>query len=177
MATPIRAAVLLALLSTAAITPSSAADSPDITGLGGDPPTVEVTLKQRKFDPSELTVDPGTTIRFTNLDDGICHTVTRGDVTGACSSATGSTDEEDFDFRLPGRNDSVSIRFTLPGNMTISCKPHPGMNMTLQVAAEPVTPAPPGKVPSLEAAAVLATTAVAMLGFVMRRARFRRKGR
>ena len=83
------------------------------------------------FLPGVLTVDPGTTVRFTNNDE-LAHVVV----------GTGWGSREDV---APGA--AVAHRFEQPGTYAYSCYLHPGMNGAIVVgeSAAPVsTPAAPG---------------------------------
>jgi plastocyanin len=83
-----------------------------------DEPDVDVIIQGFAFNPAQLTVAVGDTIRWMNLDDGVSHTVTADDGTFA-GSVTGSR----------------SFRFTAtdPGVYDYSCTIHPEMRATLIV--------------------------------------------
>jgi plastocyanin len=92
-------------------------------GVPGQMPNVAAEAKSVKitdtaFDPKELTVTPGTTVRWTNNDNHV-HTVT---------SSKGDWDSGDIQV---GRD--FSATFTKPGTFEYYCKHHPDMKGTIVV--------------------------------------------
>ena len=76
------------------------------------------------YDPSELTVAAGTTVLFVN-DDSVAHTVTQG--TDGTADEGAAFDEE------VGPGESVEITFDEAGDISITCRFHPAMNMVVTV--------------------------------------------
>ena len=83
--------------------------------------TVEIKLFD--FQPPELNVSAGTTVKWTNQDD-ILHTVTSGE-----------RDSPDgvFDGQLEGKGTSFSTTFDSPGTYPYHCTRHPGMDAVVVV--------------------------------------------
>jgi plastocyanin len=78
----------------------------------GPPPAVEVTIDNFTFAPAEITIAPGTTVRWVNHDD-IPHTVVEAGK--ACKSKVLDTD------------DSFSMTFSSSGSFAYFCSLHPHM--------------------------------------------------
>lgn len=78
-----------------------------------------VTMVNRSFSPSTLTVAKGTTVTWTN-SDSLDHTVT-GDTSGGPTSGTLST------------GGTYSFTFNTAGTFTYHCAPHPDMTGTVTV--------------------------------------------
>ena len=85
---------------------------------------VRVRLESSSFDPSELTVEAGTTVLFLNADS-YAHTVTEG--TG------GQAAEDPIVDREVAENRTVRVTFEEAGTYDITCKLHPSMQMTITV--------------------------------------------
>jgi plastocyanin len=83
-----------------------------------------VRLSQFAFDPEELTISVGTTVRFVNADSA-AHTVTEG---------TDGTAVEDpiIDEEL-AQGGATSYTFDEAGTYDITCKIHPSMQLTVTV--------------------------------------------
>lgn len=79
------------------------------------------------YDPLTVTVEVGTTIRWTN-DDSIAHTVTSGAVSGTSGVPDGRFDSG---FMNPG--DTFTFTFQEPGEYNYYCIPHPWMQGTVIV--------------------------------------------
>lgn len=73
------------------------------------------------YDPLELTVKVGTTVRWTN-QDAIAHTVTSGASDGAKGDPNGT-----FDSGFLNEGDSWTFTFTEVGEFPYFCTPHPWM--------------------------------------------------
>ena len=73
------------------------------------------------YDPLELTVEVGTTVRWTNLD-GIAHTVTSGTSDGSAGNADGL-----FDSGFLNAGETFSYTFEAVGEFDYFCTPHPWM--------------------------------------------------
>ena len=84
-----------------------------------------VEMVRNCFLPGVLTVDPGTTVRFTNTDE-IAHAV--------IGTGWGSGDTV-----APGKE--VEHRFERPGTFAYSCYLHPGMNGAIVVGPSAATAA------------------------------------
>jgi nitrite reductase (NO-forming) len=79
------------------------------------------------FDPIDLTVPVGTTVRWTNLDS-VAHTVTSGTSDGSTGTPDGIFDSPFLDL-----GDTFTFTFTEPGTYPYYCKPHPWMKGTVTV--------------------------------------------
>jgi plastocyanin len=75
-------------------------------------PTVEVTVRGNRFDPAELTVPAGTTVRWVNREARTSHSVIW----------QGGAESERF---FPGEH--YERRFERPGRYPYGCGPHPEM--------------------------------------------------
>ena len=75
----------------------------------------------RAYDPLTLTIEAGTTVRWTN-DDTIAHTVTSGTSDGSVGTADGAFDSG---FINPG--ETWEYTFDDPGEYDYFCTPHPWM--------------------------------------------------
>ncbi len=82
------------------------------------PPVVHVVIENYAFQEASVSVPPGTTVVWKNLDDDP-HTVTATD--GA------------FDSKGLAQGDTFSYRFDKPGTYTYYCKVHPMMKGTVVV--------------------------------------------
>jgi plastocyanin len=79
------------------------------------------------YDPLNLTVSVGTTIRWTN-EDAIVHTVTSGSSDGAVGVADGV-----FDSGFLNEGDTFTYTFEEAGEFPYFCTPHPWMKGTVTV--------------------------------------------
>jgi plastocyanin len=97
-------------------------DMPDMNGNGGDnndttsPGVNEVFIQNMAYNPSSLTVQANTTIKWTNKD-GVAHTVT---------SDTGL-----FDSGSMNNGSTFSYTFKNPGTYFYHCTPHPSMTASV----------------------------------------------
>src|SRR3989304_986187 len=78
---------------------------------------VQVSISSYSFNPNNVTVKAGTTVRWTNFD-AVGHTVTFG---GHDSMGTG------MDSGLMGHMGTFSTTFAEPGVYEYHCDPHPSM--------------------------------------------------
>jgi plastocyanin len=85
------------------------------TGSKGAPGPNEVWIQGSAFNPSSITIAPGTSITWTNKDV-IAHTAT---------SNAGQADT--FDSGTLNTNGTYSYMFNIAGTFTYYCKVHPGM--------------------------------------------------
>lgn len=93
-------------------------DGATTTGAPGGGP--EVVLSDITFEPSEITVEPGTTITFVHEDGGIPHTVT--------------ADDGSFDSGQMADGDSFTVTVEEAGEIPFFCEIHPDqMQGTIQV--------------------------------------------
>jgi plastocyanin len=82
--------------------------------------TVDVSQKGKEFNPDEITVDRGTTVRFVN-DDTVAHNVyTRGDGL-------------EFNLGTQAPGDVKEVSFDKAGSFQILCAIHPKMSLTVNV--------------------------------------------
>lgn len=108
--------VLAACSGGTSATATPAADGGD----GGDTGDT-VSLSGGQFSPATLTIPVGTTVTFT---DGAGHTVTHG-------SDGEAVDDPIVDEEWNG--EPMVVSFDEAGTFDITCKIHPGMNMTITV--------------------------------------------
>jgi plastocyanin len=111
-------ALILALGAAACGSPSvvpSTQPGVQPTSAGGE---VEVSITNFSFEPAELSIPVGTTVRWTNKDNA-SHTVT---------SATG-----DWDSGRLSNGQSFSHTFTQGGAFAYQCTVHPTMKGTITV--------------------------------------------
>src|SRR5690606_4177874 len=81
------------------------------------------------YDPLTLTVEAGTTVRWTNMDS-LAHTVTSG-----TSDGTVGTPDGQFDSGFMNPGDTFEFTFEEPGEYEYYCLPHPWMRATVIVTA------------------------------------------
>lgn len=83
-----------------------------------------VVVRDRAFEPAELTVTVGTTVTWVNEDE-LGHTITEG---------TDGAPAPDAAFDAPlSAEQTVSYTFEEPGTYPVTCKVHPEMQMTVIV--------------------------------------------
>ncbi|MBI2022659.1 cupredoxin family copper-binding protein [Candidatus Daviesbacteria bacterium] len=80
--------------------------------------TVSVNISNSKYSPSEVTINSGDTVTWTNKDS-IAHTVT--------------ANNGNFDSRNIGPGESFSYKFTSSGSFSYFCKIHPDMKGVVTV--------------------------------------------
>ncbi|MGH8282684.1 MAG: cupredoxin domain-containing protein [Gammaproteobacteria bacterium] len=83
------------------------------------PPQVQINIQNFKFSPAKVSVEPGTTVVWTNLDD-VIHTVV-SDTDGFRSSGQLS------------KSDSYSLKLNKPGDYPYHCGIHPFMQGVIRV--------------------------------------------
>jgi len=91
--------------------------------------TVTVEIKNLKFEPAELVVPAGTTVRWVNLDP-VDHDVTSGEsVIGRATRGMKQTKFPDDKFAsgLFGKDKSFSVTFDEKGEYKYYCNIHPFM--------------------------------------------------
>lgn len=81
----------------------------------------EVTIERSRFSPTPLSIEAGTTVKFTNADP-FAHTVT---------AAKGS--DLDFSSGLMGENEKFEQKFDQAGTYRYFCEVHPTMIGTITV--------------------------------------------
>ena len=113
--------VLLAFALLAFAHLSNATES-DVVPAGAptDGKTVEVAISNFTFTPNELTIAPGTTVKWVNHDD-IPHLVAEKGLA--------------FKSQALDTNDSFSFTFTKPGDVEYFCVLHPHMTGKITVKA------------------------------------------
>jgi len=104
---------------------------------------VDVRIENLQFVPNDITVAPGTTIRWTNLD-AFDHDITSGmSITGRKARGLKKTKFPDDRFAsgLFGKNKSFSVTLDKPGEYTYYCNIHPFMTgkVTVQNPTEGAT--------------------------------------
>jgi plastocyanin len=110
----------------------------------------ELAADIANFAQVDLTVEVGTTIRWTNRD-GATHTTTAGEP----GNETGTWDSG----RL-NRDESFSFTFNEAGTFQYFCKIHPA-TMRAAATATPTPPAPPTAIPTATPTATAEPTAIA----------------
>jgi plastocyanin len=88
------------------------------------PAAAQVTIKLFQFQPSPITVKPGTRVVWTN-DDDIEHSVT----SGAPPDGNGA-----FDSGFFGKGQTFAMTFQQPGDYPYFCRRHPSMMGMVTVA-------------------------------------------
>lgn len=118
---------VLTLVAILAIAPSAFADSPtvNISAGAGSGPTC--SQSNNCFDPSTITVAPGTTVEWKN-NDKVSHTVTSGNPS---DNQTGTI----FDSSLIASGKEFSFTFNNPGTYNYFCQVHPWMAGEVIVSA------------------------------------------
>ena len=84
--------------------------------------TVDVTLQNYRFEPAEVRIRPGDTVRWTNQEKRTSHSV-------LFSAEQGGESERLFP------QDTWQRRFEGPGRYPYSCGPHPEMKGVVDVVA------------------------------------------
>jgi plastocyanin len=123
-ASPTDAEAPLATASEPDPTESEAAESEAAESEEATAEDERVRLESSNFDPEELTIAAGTTVRFLNADS-FAHTVTEG--TGG-QAVDDPIVDEDLE-----PNKSVGVTFDEAGTYEITCELHPSMQMTITV--------------------------------------------
>ena len=81
---------------------------------------VEVAIRDYSFQPAELKIRVGTTVRWTNQEKRVSHSVL-------------FTGPEGFESERMFPGESWQRRFDKPGTYSYSCGPHPEMHGTIEV--------------------------------------------
>ena len=115
------AALILILAACSGTSSATATPGDDGGGDGGGDTGESVSLSGGQFSPSTLTIPVGTTVTFT---DGAGHTVTNGSDGEAVEDPI--VDEE-------WNGEPIVVSFDEAGTFDITCRIHPGMNMTITV--------------------------------------------
>lgn len=111
--------VLLSIALLAFAQLSNATESEAVPAVApADGKTVEVAISNFTFTPNELTIAPGTTVKWVNHDD-IPHLVAEKDLA--------------FKSQALDTNDSFSFTFTKPGDVEYFCLLHPHMTGKITV--------------------------------------------
>ena len=113
-------ALLAACSGAASSAPASDGGGDGAAASGGGGGGETVSMAGFAFSPSDLTIQAGTTVTFTDTGG---HTVTEG-IDG--EAADDPIVDED------GGSD-IDVTFDEPGTYNITCKLHPDMNMTITV--------------------------------------------
>jgi plastocyanin len=113
-------AIVLALAGVAAV-PGSASLSGGGTVSAQASQTTAVTIQNFAFSPATITVQPGTTVTWTNKDTA-AHTVTADSGTGPKSGNL-------------NQNQTYSFKFDTAGTYAYHCEIHPNMKATVVVAS------------------------------------------
>lgn len=107
----------------AAVALSACSEHTDAAGPGGNGPGVEVELTNFAFSPAEVTVEPGTRIRWVNGTASF-HTVTPDGHEAWTEWQTGGTGE------------SVEVVLNAPGTYEYYCAPHRSLGMTGRIVVQ-----------------------------------------
>ena len=119
---------------------------PTAVGCGGDSggdggasksSEAQVDLEAIAFSPGELEISVGTTVTWTNKDEGVAHTVTSGKakkegVPGISEDRPGKPDGL-FNRDLPDAGDTYEFTFDEPGTYKYFCAIHAPMTGTIVV--------------------------------------------
>ncbi|MDQ4095563.1 MAG: plastocyanin/azurin family copper-binding protein [Actinomycetota bacterium] len=127
--------ILLAALLAASLG-AACADDTTSTGSSADAPT-DVALEAIEFQPQKVEVSVGTTVRWTNEDEGVAHTVTSGKpkeqgIPGLSEDKEGRPDGV-FNEELNDAGDTFEFTFDKPGTYTYFCAIHAPMTGTVVV--------------------------------------------
>lgn len=125
--------LLLIVLGTACLDVGNPVDAPlDIEGATPSDAdlatgTVDVLIRNLKFEPKEITVAAGTTVRWIMEDTGTFHFVTEGDPNQGTN-----------EFKSPQLNigDSWEYTFTVPGTYVYHCSNHSTVMRNAKVIVE-----------------------------------------
>lgn len=128
-ARPARPALTLAFIAIGSLAIGCSADDEATRSaelaLSAPPATEErVIVRDRAFEPNELTVTVGTTVTWVNQDE-LGHTITHGTAGAPANDAA-------FDVPLSAEQ-TVSYTFEEAGTYPVTCKIHPDMQMTVIV--------------------------------------------
>jgi plastocyanin len=117
-----RVAAVLVLVAFALLAFAHVSNATEATPTSGptDAKTVEVIISNFTFTPNELTIAPGTTVKWINQDD-IPHLVAEKALA--------------FKSQALDTNDSFSFTFTKPGDVQYFCVLHPHMTGKITVKA------------------------------------------
>lgn len=85
--------------------------------------TADVSIREYKYEPAELKVKVGTTVKWTNNEKRVSHSV--------LFTGPGGFESERF---FPG--DSWQRTFDKPGTYSYTCGPHPEMKATIVVTEQ-----------------------------------------
>lgn len=88
------------------------------------PSLVQISISDYSFTPNNVTVKPGSAVRWVNFDS-VGHTVTFGEHDGMGSG---------MDSGLMGHMGSFSMTFSAPGMYEYHCDPHPYMTGVVMVS-------------------------------------------
>lgn len=111
--------------TTALAAPTATTQAPTTTTAAVAPSTVAIAIKGFIFQPGDITVKPGTTIRWTNEDE-ILHTATSG--------APPGTADNRFNGEMDGKGKSFSVKLDQPGTYEYFCSRHNSMTGRITVA-------------------------------------------
>jgi len=98
---------------------------------------VEIKIENLQFVPGDISVTPGTKVRWINLD-AVDHDVTSGDtITGRKARGLTKTKFPDGNFSsgLFGKNGTFSTTLDTPGEYPYYCNVHPFMTGVVNVVA------------------------------------------
>ena len=130
--------ILLAALAVASLGAACADQATSkAPATDSDKAPVEVTLEAIAFDPDRLEVAAGTTVRWTNEDEGVAHTVTSGKpkkegIPGLSEDREGRPDGV-FNDELDDAGDTFRFTFDEPGTYRYFCAIHAPMTGTIVV--------------------------------------------
>lgn len=120
----------LLLLGSAFIGACAGTTDSSISGTSGDNAT-EIAVVNIEYDPAFIEIDTGTTITWTNEDEGVRHTATSGlpGDNGVPGVSEGDPPQPDglFDGDLPDASSEFTFTFDEPGAYAYFCRVHPSM--------------------------------------------------
>lgn len=110
--------------------------SPAATDRTTDSPN-EIVIEHIAFQPSNIEIDAGTTVTWTNRDDQVTHTVTSGAAgdKGIPGVDEGRPNEPDeiFAGEVAGAGSTFEFTFDEPGTYDYFCEVHPVMTASVLV--------------------------------------------
>lgn len=123
--------ILWSAVASVALALSACSSDEDSSPSGAEPNVsapastdVEIKIADEKFVPDEVTVAVGTTVTWTNEDEG-GHTVTHGE--------GGSAETEALFDEAVSAGQAVTYTFEEPGTYPVTCRIHHAMQMTVIV--------------------------------------------
>jgi plastocyanin len=127
----------LVLLGSLALIAPSCSGGEENTDASAAPAHEDVQITAFVFQPKQLEIEVGTTVRWMNGDE-ILHTATSGQQTRqgvpGVTEAKAARPDGTFDLEMDGRGSSASFTFDEPGTYKYFCRIHAAMTARVVVA-------------------------------------------